>query len=109
MGGFSGVFAWARATRLGKNTRLLYCSHMQKPRIHGKNQSSNHTCVSNINLAHNASIKLIKHGSRTEIRRKTVSFPYLCSYHKQELFQQGAPQSYNLRYWITNVKCKNRP
>jgi len=45
----------------------------------------------------------------TKIIRKTISFPYLCNYHKQELFQQGAPKSHNLSYWIANVKCKNRP
>jgi len=80
-GGFSGVFVQARATRLGKNTRFSICSRMHLPIIHGKNQSSTQTYNSNINLAYNSSIRLIKHGSQTEFRRKTVSFPYLCNYH----------------------------
>ena len=47
-GGFSGVFAQARVTRLGKNTRLRTCSHMQKPRFFTHKSTLTNSCNSNI-------------------------------------------------------------
>jgi len=48
-GGFSGVFAQARATRLGENTRFPICSRMHLPRIHGKlNQAIKHAFQTSI-------------------------------------------------------------
>jgi len=75
-GGFSGVFAWARAIHLGENTRSLLVPTGKSTVLMAEfNQATTHNSLT-INLALRASIRLINmiHGLNRII---TDSFPYL--------------------------------
>jgi len=77
-GWISGVFAQARAARLGKNTRFSICSHMQQSRNLAQ---SNHILNYTVQALIQHSIMQFKVIRMISIRNssKIVSFPYLLS------------------------------
>jgi len=74
--GSSGIFAQARAARLGENTKFPLYSHMQKPKIFAQiNHKPNYIVQAPIQHS-NMQSKVIKTYFYAKFKKK-ASFPYL--------------------------------
>ena len=101
-GVFSGVFAQARATRLGEITRFQTCSHMQKPRILAQFKYTPNYVVQTSIQHSNMQSRVIRTDFYTNFRRN-VSFPYLfliLNLVRHHLNSEGTKPHFNLENFV---------